>query len=125
VTLDLLGGFRYVGIKASLDWNFSTPIPFLPGGSGSVSQNVDLWDGIIGARGRLNFGETKWYAPYYIDVGTGSSQFTWQGLVGIGYAFRWGDVLLAYRSLSIEQGDNKLIQHIRFSGPALGATFHF
>ena len=39
--------------------------------------------------------------------------------------FKWGDVLLAYRHLYYDQKDDKLIQEMRFSGPALGASFRF
>ena len=48
--------------------------------------------GIVGARGRFNFGESDWFANAYVDVGGGSSVFTWQGAVlaaeRIGGAFR-------------------------------------
>ena len=63
--------------------------------------------------------------PLYLDAGTGTSTFTWQGLLGVGYAFGWGDVLLVYRHLSFEQGSEGDVQHLTFSGPALGATFRF
>jgi hypothetical protein len=45
--------------------------------------------------------------------------------VGVAYAFGWGDVVLAYRTLSYDQSDDKLLQNFRFSGPAIGATFRF
>ena len=50
---------------------------------------------------------------------------TWQGMLGIAYSFDWIDVKLAYRHLYFDQGSDKLIQDLRFSGPALGATFRF
>jgi hypothetical protein len=86
---------------------------------------VDLWDAIIGVRGKARLGESGWFVPYYLDAGTGSSALTWQGMAGIGHTFKWGDVLLAYRHLYYDQKGDKLIQDIRFSGPALGATFRF
>ena len=46
-------------------------------------------------------------------------------MAGIGYSFKWGGVLLAYRHLYYEQKDDKLLQDIAFSGPALGAAFRF
>jgi hypothetical protein len=123
-TFEVLGGLRYAGLEASADWQLAGPISLLPQ-SGSTSQEVDLWDAIVGVRGKVRLGEGSWFVPYYLDAGTGSSALTWQGMAGIGYTFKWGDVLLAYRHLYYDQKDDKLIQEMRFSGPALGATFRF
>jgi len=122
--LDLLAGLRYTHIGTTLDWSFATSVDSLPARTGSVGQGVDLWDGIVGVRGRGEFGG-KWFVPYYLDAGAGTSKFTWQGMLGVGYAFGWGDLLLVYRYLSFEQGDEHPVQHLYFSGPALGATFRF
>jgi len=123
--LDLLGGLQYTHIGTTLDWSFTTSVAGLPARAGSVGRGVDLWDGIVGIRGTTAFGESKWFVPYYLDAGAGTSTFTWQALLGVGYSFTWGDVLLVYRYLSFEQGDAGLVQHLYFSGPALGATFRF
>jgi hypothetical protein len=123
--IDLLAGLRYTHIGTTLDWSFAASVDSLPARTGSVGQGVDLWDGIVGVRGRAEFGGGKWFAPYYLDAGAGTSKFTWQGMLGVGYAFGWGDLLLVYRYLSFEQGDEHPVQHLYFSGPALGATFRF
>lgn len=129
-TLDVLGGFRYLGIKASTDWQLTAAVNG-PGtgqvfpASGSISERSDLWDAIVGVRGRVRLGESNWFMPYYLDVGTGSSNLTWQALLGVTYAFKWGDAVLAYRYLSYDQGSDKLLQDFRFSGPALGVTLRF
>jgi hypothetical protein len=123
--LDLLAGLRYTHIGSTLDWSFTTSVDSLAGRTGSVGLGVDLWDGIVGVRGTARIGGGKWFIPYYLDAGTGTSKFTWQGLVGVGYAFGWGDLLLVYRYLSFEQGDEHPVQHFYLSGPALGATFRF
>jgi hypothetical protein len=123
--LDAFVGFRYVEIKSELNWNFAVP-PTLISRTGSLHQDTDLWDGIVGVRGRISFGSgDKWFVPAYLDAGAGSSKFTWQGLVGIGYTFGWGDLRLVQRYLSIEQSDGELIQKLNLSGPAFGATFRF
>ena len=67
----------------------------------------DLRDGllgIVGVRGRVRWGETAWFSPYYFDIGGGSSSLTWQTLVGVGYAFKWGDAVLAYRTAYFDLG---------------------
>jgi hypothetical protein len=125
-TFDVLAGLRFTHVGATLDWDFQTAVDALPGRTGSVSQGVDLWDGVVGFRGKVLFGGGKWFVPYYLDAGAGTSKFTWQAMAGVGYSFGWGDLLLAYRYLSFEQsGDNSLIQHLELYGPALGATFRF
>ena len=130
-TVDLIGGLRYFHIEASTDWQLAATITGPGGGgqtfpsAGTVSRESNLWDGIIGVRGRVRWGDTRWFSPYYFDVGGGSSVLTWQGLLGVGYGFKWGDMVLAYRTLFYDQGDDKLLQNFRFSGPTLGATFRF
>jgi hypothetical protein len=129
-TLDVLAGVRYLGIRASTDWQLTATVTGPGAGqvfpaSGSVSERTDLWDAIVGVRGQVRLGEGQWFMPYYLDVGTGSSTLTWQGLLGIAYRFKWGDATLAWRNLYYDQGDDKLVQNFRFSGPAFGATFVF
>jgi hypothetical protein len=128
--LEILAGFRYFGLKASTDWQLTATVTGPGPGrvfqrSGSISQSEDLWDGVIGLRGRLNLGGSKFYVPYYLDVGTGSSEVTWEGVVGLGYGFKWVDIVLAYRHLYYDMDDDNLVQDMRFSGPALGLTFRF
>ena len=129
-TLDVFGGLRYFSLQASTGWQLTADITG-PGGvhtfprTGGISEGEDLWDGIIGIRGRVPLGRSYWSIPYYLDVGTGSSSLTWQGILGIDYSFKWGGVILAYRNLYYDQKDDKLVQNLSFSGPALGVTFRF
>jgi hypothetical protein len=76
--------------SASLGWNFSGDFGLL-GRSGSRSDKVDLWDGIVGIRGQMSLGEERrWFVPYYVDVGGGNhSNTTWQGYAGAGYRYGW------------------------------------
>jgi hypothetical protein len=130
VTLDVFGGLRYFGLEASTDWQLAAAITGPGGGqtfprAGGISGRVDLWDGIVGVRGRVLLGSSDWSIPYYLDLGAGSSNVTWQGMLGVAYSFKWGGVTLAYRNLYYDQKDDKLLQDLRFSGPALGVTFRF
>ena len=123
-SFDVIAGVRYTHIAATLDWNFATgPGPMAS--TGSAGMSTDLWDGVVGIRGRLRTASSAWFVPAYLDVGAGTSKFTWQGLVGAGYAFGWGDVLVVYRQLSFEEDATVGLQHLSFSGPAIGATFRF
>jgi hypothetical protein len=132
-TLDLIGGFRYLGAKARTDWQLTATVTGTgPLGNtatfartGSVEKSEDIWAAIVGAKGRVKLGESDWFVPYYGDIGGGSSTFTWQGAVGIGYAFRWGDVRLDYRYLYYDQSSDGLFQELSFGGLGLGVNFVF
>ena len=130
VELDIFGGLRSFGLEASTDWQLTATVTGPGAGqsfprTGSISARLDLWDGIVGVRGRIWIGRSNWSIPYYLDVGTGSSSLTWQGMLGVAYIYDWIGVTLAYRHLYYDQKDDKLIQEMRFSGPALGVNFRF
>lgn len=134
VNIDVLAGFRYLGLETTTDWNLSATVTGSgPGGSaatfarsGSVSQKESIWTALIGSQGRFALGDSAWFANYYVDVGSGSSTFTWQGAAGLGYAFAWGDLVLDYRYLYYSQdGEDKLIDNLSFGGVSLGAKFKF
>lgn len=124
-TFEVLGGFRYLDLESTLDWRLAGAIGLFPQ-SGSFSQKEELLDAIVGARGKLRLGDgNRWFAPYYLDAGAGDSKLTWQAMAGIGYSFKWGDVLATYRHLSYEQESDQHVEDLTFSGPALGAAFRF
>jgi len=89
-----------------------------------LSESVELWDGIVGVKGRAAL-EGRWFLPYYLDVGAGDSDLTWQVAAGVGYSFDWGDVTLEYRDLEYDQDDDKAIQDIGFGGAMLGVAWQF
>jgi hypothetical protein len=123
VRADVLAGIRYARIKSSLDWELSGPAGVLPP-SGSAERTSSLTDGIVGARGTFELGNA-WYVPWYADAGAGSSRFTWQAMTGIGYHFGWGDLLLAYRHLAYDFDEGGVASNIKFTGPAIAASFRF
>ena len=129
-SLDMFAGVRYFGVDASTSWNLSADITTPGGGAvlpaqGTVSRKTDFWDGIVGLRGRLGIGESKWAVPYYVDVGTGSSDLTWQAMTGLTYSYGWGDLMLVFRHLEYDEGNDGLLESFSFSGPAFGARFRF
>lgn len=113
-----LAGLRYLSIDTETNL-FSNLLPDL-----SLNQKVDLLDGIVGFRGRISLNE-NWFIPYHADVGTGESDLTWQVMTGAGYRADWGDILLVYRHLQWDQGDDELLQNLSFSGPAVAFKYHF
>ena len=117
-TFGVVGGVRYLGLDASVNLAFD---------GSSVNQNSDsanLLDGIIGIRGYVKLSD-NWYLPYYADIGTGGSEFSYQLFAAIGYRFGWGDVRLGYRLLKFEMDDDKIMQDLEMSGPVLGVGIRF
>ena len=128
MSLDLLAGARYLDVSQSLTLSFSGNIGDqpLPGREGKVKVAGDNWDAIIGLRGRYGFGrDYRWFMPYYVDIGTGDSDFTWQVAGGLGYAFNWGELAAVWRYLSYDLSSGSAITDMEFSGPAVGAVFRW
>lgn len=62
--------------------------------------------------------EHEWFTLYYLDVGTGDSDTTWQALPGFGYAFGRGDLIVAWRYLQYNLKSDQPITDLNFSVPA-------
>jgi hypothetical protein len=109
-SLDVIAGARYLDLR--LDFG-------LAAAAGPYAARRDLtasgsaWDGVVGVKGHVDL-NPKWYVPYYVDVGTGQSDFTWQGSAG-----------LVYRYMKWDLGSDSAVDHISFSGPLLAAKFQF
>lgn len=120
--LDLIAGFRYLTMDSALNLNLQDERGrYLAATKKSMDQ--DVWDAIIGARGQIQFQDTRWFMPYYADIGTGSSNWTWQAMLGLGYRFGWGEATLAWRALGYEFDDGDV--DMTFSGPGLGVGFRW
>lgn len=127
-SVDLLAGARMLYLKPTLGWSVNGDLGpvFTPGRSGSKSVSETLWDGIVGVKGRYVFGEDRaWFVPFYLDVGTGQTKFTWQATAGIGYSYRWGDVLAVWRYLDWNAKSGSSLSDLNMSGPMLGAVLHW
>ena len=92
---------------------------------GSVGSKTDLWDGIIGVRGHFDFETGNWSVPYYFDIGTGSSDLTWNAMAGLSRSYGWGNLMFVYRHLEYDEGSEVLMRGFSFSGPAIGAGVRF
>lgn len=126
-TLDVLAGARLLDITQKLGWDISGDIASLPlpGRTGSSEASLKNWDGIVGLKGRTAFGNGKWFVPYYVDVGTGNSELTWQAMAGVGYSFGWGDVVAAWRYLDYRMKSGNPVEGLTFNGPAIAAVFRW
>ena len=116
------GGFRALNVATSFSWQFAGPIGIL-NTSGSAQRNVTMTDPMLGVRGKLGLGGA-WFVPYYADFGQGANNDTWQGFGGIGYAYRWGNLVAGYRAIHYNMNPAGLLQNVGVGGATLGATFH-
>lgn len=126
-SMQVLAGARLIDVETKLNWQFNGNIGALPlAATGASTVSESFWDAIIGVKGKLSFGtDRKWFVPYYLDIGTGESSFTWQGIVGIGYDFGWGAVIGAWRYLDYDFKSGKALEDLNLSGPAIGVNFRW
>lgn len=125
-TMDVLAGARLIDLKPKVNWSLYGDVGAFPARNGSAEVSKKNWDGIVGLKGRYAFGESRaWNVPFYVDVGTGESDLTWQAAIGLGYSFGWGDVVAMYRYLKYEFSSTQPVADMDFSGPMVGVTFRW
>jgi hypothetical protein len=126
--VDLFAGARLLDMKQTLSWQLNGNIGSipLPGRAGNEAVSLTNWDAIVGVKGRFAFGaDRKWFIPYYLDVGAGDSDLTWQAMGGAGYGFHWGEVVVAWRYLDYNMKSGGKIESVNFNGPVIAAVFHW
>ena len=122
VRMEVLAGARYLWLKPELDLRVTGP---LHSRDKNISDSGDVWDGIVGIRGNVNL-DKNWYAPYYVDIGTGDSNVTWQWMAGFGCKVsKVVDVVAAWRYLYWKFDDNKVLSNLYINGPLVGVKFRF
>lgn len=128
LTVDVLGGARMLSMTNTLGWNFSGAVGSHPlaGRSGSTELSNTWWDAIVGVKGHYAFGDRKqWFVPFYVDIGTGETKFTYQLLAGVGYRFGWGELSAAWRYIDYDMKSGSSVQSMNFNGPMIGATWRW
>lgn len=128
LTLDLLAGARLADIKQEASWDITGSLGPLapPARTGSGEAEVSQWDVIVGVKGRYTFAQApRWSLPFYVDVGTGDSDLTWQVVAGVSYSFGWGDLGAGWRYLEYDMKSGRPIKDLNFSGAMVGATFRW
>jgi hypothetical protein len=126
--VEVLAGARLLDVKPTLGWSINGDLGTIgiAGRSGSKEISDNFWDGIVGVKGRYAFGDDRrWGVPFYLDVGTGQTQLTWQAAAGVSYSYQWGDIVAMWRYLDWNGRSGKPIQSLNFNGPMLGATFRW
>jgi len=128
IAVNALVGARMLTLEQELQWTFNGDISSLPltERSGTSRTKETQWDAVVGMKGRATLGAKRhWYIPYYVDVGAGESDLTWQVMAGLGYSFDTIAVTGVWRYLDYDLGESASIQSLALNGPALGITFRF
>ncbi|MBS0342688.1 MAG: hypothetical protein JSS56_19405 [Proteobacteria bacterium] len=128
LNLNLLAGTRMFSLKPRLRWNIQGDLGPIgeASRSGESESSEVLWDAIVGAKGRYALGDSgRWSMPFYVDVGAGQSQLTWQAGVGLSYAYSWGEITGMWRYVSYDMKSGSSVEDLRFSGPMIGATWRW
>lgn len=115
--LNVLLGARYESLDLDLALDLG-PV------TANFSDTGHTLDGVVGMRGKSDFGE-RWYFTYYADIGTGESDLTWQGLVAVNYRFQKLDAVIGYRYLDWEFDGSNLLDRLDLGGPFAGVKFRF
>jgi opacity protein-like surface antigen len=125
IEINVLAGARYLYLKTDADLvrqGLLETRRFSQSGSGHV------WDGIVGARGKIKLNE-QWTVPFHFDVGAGDTDLTWQAFGGIEYSFNRLSLAAGYRHLEWDFDDNDtggdLFDDLYISGPVLGLRYKF
>lgn len=124
--MDLVFGVRMDDLQQKFDWQLSAALPGFPERAGRSNVSKTNWDAIVGVLGREYFAnDPRWFIPYYVDIGAGSSKFTGQIAAGVGYRYDWGEVTAGWRCIDYRFKSGSLISRTSFSGPAAGLTWRF
>lgn len=129
--VDVFTGVRLLWVSAVTNYSLALSIVgprgngATFGGIGGVSGSSSIWNGIVGLRGKIRLPQSRFFIPYYFDIGGGGSQPTWQIATGLGYQANWGAITATYRYLSFRQGGDNVATKTSLGGPMLMATFTF
>jgi hypothetical protein len=128
--VDAIAGTRLLATSVSTNYTLNAAL-LAPNGAlalartGSLGVNVYDWDAIAGVTGRIAIPNSNFYVPYYLDVGTGAINLTWEAFTGIGYHTSSADYSIGYRYLAFENDGNATVKNLAMGGVMAAASFHF
>jgi hypothetical protein len=128
LTLDALAGLRLLEVRTTTRWSISGNLgPIAPSArTGTSEDKTSQLDGIVGVKGRTRLGSSgRWTLPFYVDVGAGDSELTWQAAAGVSYGFNWGELTAMWRYLAYDLKPGRSLEDLKFNGPLIGATFRW
>ncbi|MGE0418051.1 MAG: hypothetical protein AB7O80_14705 [Acetobacteraceae bacterium] len=129
--IDVVAGMRMLVLGSTTDYQLSTAI-VAPNGalalsrSGSLSLHAVNVDAVGGIKGRVNIPGSRFYVPFYADVGTGGVPLTWQVYAAVAWrAADWVDISAGYRYLGFYKSGSQPLHDLSMGGALLAANFRF
>lgn len=115
---DITAGARYI------DVNLSSTVKLNDLKRKNKAQG-DVWDGVVGFKGRHNYPD-GYYLNYYADVGGGGSSFTWQAVANFSYDYKKFTGVVGYRYIKWDFGkDTPAVDDMAIHGPYMGIKWSF
>lgn len=115
---DITAGARYADIETSSSFRLNDR-------KRENSAQGDVWDGVIGFKGRHNYPD-GYYLNYYADFGGGGSKLTWQAAMNFSYDYKKFTGIAGYRYLKWDFGkDTPALDDMTIHGPYIGAKWRF
>jgi len=123
--LDIMGGVRYWSVDSEL----TLKGPLFPSLlERSVSNKEDWVDPIIGLKGFMPIGESKFFVSgAFLIGGFGvGSDFMWDAMINIGYQWTKGfSTTIGYRYLDVDYEKNDFLYDVAQRGFTLGLSWRF
>jgi len=90
-----------------------------------VGGDDQLWDGVVGFKGRHYYPD-GYYFNYYADVGGGDSKLTYQGVANFAYDYKKFTGIVGYRYLKWDFGNGSdVLDDMVIHGPYVSAMWKF
>jgi hypothetical protein len=120
--LDGMAGLRYWSVDSSLKLGAG----ILP--AREISNREDWVDPIIGFKGRMPLGESKFFVGGALAIGGFGvgSDFMWDGLINLGY--QWTAMFsttVGYRYLDVDYDQDDFLYDVYQDGPIIGLSWRF
>jgi hypothetical protein len=122
--VDAFAGARMSGTDFEGSFDISLPSAAAGRSTNSFSGSQTIWNGIVGTKGRVQLSRA-WFLPFYADLGTGDSSFTYQLAGGIGYQTGWLGVSAGWRTMVMNQSADEPVDTLTLKGPYLAFNMNF
>lgn len=129
--IDVVAGLRMLVLSSTTNFGLSAAV-FAPDGTlalsrtGSLSLSSTNVDGVGGVKGRINIPGSRFFVPFYADIGGGGVPLTWQVYAALAWhAADWLDVSAGYRYLAFDKGGSRNLHDLSLGGALVAANFHF
>jgi opacity protein-like surface antigen len=129
--VDGLAGLRMVAFDSTTNYQLNSDIQtpnheLALSRGGSFGIHNTYFNAIGGVSGRVNIPNSKFYLPFYADVGGGDLPLTWQIYGGVAYSpVTWADLSVGYRYLAFEKGASTGVKNMSLNGFTLGLNIKF